>query len=138
MTRKRSAQQVRAREIDWASAEVRDGSLTVELTGDAPKGWVKDFDGVLALLQSGNQGWGGVTIRKNRIEVADVLEGSAEELRHLLESVVLQVNSDLELDAGEDISARQGEDAAESDRATRVAVDRGMAATFRSFAQPDT
>jgi hypothetical protein len=137
MTRKQSAQQVRAREIEWASAEVRDGVLTVELSPDAPKGWGKDFNGVLALLQSGNQGWGSVRLRKNVIEVADVVEGSEEELRHLLESVVLQVNSDLQLDAGDGVSAGQGEDAAESDRAARQAADRAITATFRSFAELD-
>jgi hypothetical protein len=137
MTRKQSAQQVRAREIEWASAEVRDGVLIVELSADGPKGWGKDFNAVLALLQSGNQRWGTVRLRKNVIEVADVLEGSEEELRHLLESVVLQVNSDLQLDAGDEVSAGRGEDAAESDRAARQAADRAITATFRSFAEPD-
>jgi hypothetical protein len=41
-----------ARTIDWASAQIRDGSLTVELHGENRKGWSKDFGGVLALLET--------------------------------------------------------------------------------------
>jgi hypothetical protein len=136
MTRNQSAQQVRARAIDWASAEIRDGTLTVQLTGDAPKGWGKDFAGVLALLQQSNQGWGKIKLTKNVIEVTDVLEGSEAELRHLLESVVLQVNSDFRLDGEDDASATRNVDAAEAERDARRATDRDMAATFRGFAEP--
>lgn len=44
----------RAREIDWASAKVRGGTLTVALNGSVSKARSEDFDGVLRLLdQSG-------------------------------------------------------------------------------------
>ena len=109
--------------------------LTVELSSAPPKAWGKDFAGVAALLQPRNRRWGKVRLAKNVIEVADVLDGSEEELRHLLESVVLQVNSDLELDAGEDVSARRGQAPTDSDGAARDA-SRSMAARFRSFAEP--
>jgi hypothetical protein len=119
------------------SAEIKHGTLTVQLTGDPVRGWRKDFSAVAALLEQSNGKWGEVTLEKTTIEAADVREGAEEDLRHFLESVVLQVNSDLDLDAGEDGSNSADADAG-SDEDTREAAERKMAATFRSFAQPES
>jgi hypothetical protein len=115
------------RQIDWGSAEIRDGTLTVELTGRSSKTWNRHFAGVLGLLESSGGQWGDVEATKKGIEVEEVQEGSEGDLRHLLESAVLEVNSQLELDS-------DGSDSpSESD--PQQAADQRMAATFRAFAE---
>lgn len=84
---------------------------------------------MLALLAQGNGKWGEVTLTKQAVTVAAVSEGSEGELRHFLESVVLQVNSELELkpDPGE---AQPAED-------PRKAADQRLSERFRAFATAD-
>jgi hypothetical protein len=115
-------------QINWRTAEIHEGSLTVELTGEAPKGWGKHFKGVLALLEQNSSQWEKISLRKDRITVTDVRAGSEEELRHLLESVLLQVNSDLEGDHPEP-SSEPGDD-------HQAEADQRMTDSFRAFAQP--
>jgi hypothetical protein len=133
MTANNHQQRAHARQIDWGTAEIRDGALTVELIGDAPKGWGKDFRGVLALLEQSKRSWGTISLAKSTIKVLDVEDGSEEALRHFLESVVLQVNSDLGLH--DDVPDAEDEQA-ESGAAQR-ASEREMTATFRGFAELD-
>jgi hypothetical protein len=114
------------RQIDWARAEVKDRALTVGLTGKAGKEWVKRFNGVLGLLGQNAGGWGEITVHKDMIEVADLQEGSEGDLRHLLESALLQVNADLEPDPDRD--------APEAERDPERMIDQGMSDTFRGFA----
>jgi hypothetical protein len=138
---RRRASSTQPRKIDWASAEIEGGALAVELTGDAVKGWAKDLAGVLTLLEASNHRWGAVRISKNVITVSGVQEGAEQDLRHFLESVVLQVNSDLGLqgvdDAALDLAlGTDGEDGG-SDH-VRKARDRHMAAAFRGFAASDS
>lgn len=120
-----SADDEEPRSIRWGSAQIQDGALSVELTGTASKAWRARFQGLLSLLDAPSRGWGAVKLRKNRIEIADVQEGSESELRHFLESVALQAN------AGSH-SAQNGEvppgGESESD------PEAEMTATFRSFA----
>jgi hypothetical protein len=114
------------RQIDWASAEVKDRALTVGLTGEAPKGWVNRLNGVLGLLGQNAGGWGEITVRKDTIEVADIQERSEGDLRHLLESALLQVNADFETDPERDAS--------EAGRDPERTIEEGMSDTFRAFA----
>jgi uncharacterized protein YjiS (DUF1127 family) len=114
------------RQIDWGSADVQGGSLTVALTGRSSKAWRTRFEAVHALLEHSERDWGEVGLTREAIEVEAVREGSEEALRHFLESLVLQVNAELEPDdVGED--ALTGAD-------PQMASDRRMAATFRGFA----
>ncbi len=127
-------QQSIARKIDWASAQIEDGSLSVGLHGDSARGWGKDFSGVLALLENSSHAWGKVSLAKSVITVTDVQDGAEEDLRHFLESVVMQVNSDLHLQ--EEDPAGRGEGAQSAEDAQRSA-ELDMAATFRGFARPE-
>jgi hypothetical protein len=117
------------RDIDWASAGIEDATLTVELTGASSKAWKQRFESVLVLLETTHSRWGEVHLNKSRIQVAEVQPGTETELRHFLESVVLQVNSELpppqeaEQDAEEDTHDDQEGQA-----------DRQMTAAFRAFA----
>jgi hypothetical protein len=82
--------------IVWGEAEVHDGELHVGLDGEAPRGWASRFRSVLArLAQDGEPRWGRISVSRREIRVAEVSEGGEADLRHLLDSVLLQVNSDL-------------------------------------------
>ncbi len=116
------------RQIDWASAQTEDGTLTVELTGKNSKAWKARFENVLALLDTPHSAWGAVHLNKNAIEVAEVRQGTESELRHLLESAVLQANSDTQPKAPE--AAAETDDAGDE-----RGIDEQMTQTFRAFAQ---
>ncbi len=84
--------------LSWSEAEVHDGELAVPVAGEMPKGWKQSFARTLALLGSGE--WGEVTLKKDRILVADVTPGSEEKLKHHLEAVIAQANTTIEEDEG--------------------------------------
>lgn len=115
------------RQIDWASAQIEDGTLTVELTGKGSKAWKARFENVLTLLDTPHTAWSEVRLKKSAVKVAGVQQGVEPELRHFLESVVLQANSDTQPEAPEDD--------AETDDAGEEDVDEQMTATFKTFAQ---
>jgi hypothetical protein len=116
------------RAIDWSSAEIDDARLTVALTGKGSKAFKERFEGVVSLLDTAHGRWGEIHVTKGGIEVDAVEPGAESELRHFLESVVLEVNS--ELPPGED-DGRNGA-SLEVDEAAQA--DRQMAAAFRAFA----
>jgi hypothetical protein len=117
------------RAIDWASAEIDGGTLTVDLSGRSSKAWRTSFGEVLRVLQrQGSDRWPDVKLGKATLEVAPVSEGSESELRHFLESVVLQANSTLGSDAGEEQPVVDGD--------PERALDQKMTMTFRAFAEP--
>jgi hypothetical protein len=117
------------RNIDWASAEVEAATLTVELTGARAKAWKQRFESVLALLETAHSRWGEVHLDRKGIQVAEVQRGTETELRHFLESVVLQVNSELPRseEAEQDTAAAMHID-------EEARADRQMTAAFRAFA----
>ena len=116
------------RQIDWASAQIEDGTLTVELTGKGSKAWKARFENVLALLDTPHTAWSGVRLNKNAVKVVGVQQGTELELRHFLESVLLQANSDTQPKAPED-------DAEADDAGEEPDIDEQMTATFKAFAQ---
>ena len=121
-------------QINWRTAEIHEGSLTVELAGEVPKGWGKHFKRVLALLEQNAGQWDEISLSKKRVTVCDVREGSEDALRHLLESAFLQVNADLQLDHLEPSSEPQDE-SSEPQHDSRAETDERMAENFRGFAQ---
>jgi hypothetical protein len=84
------------REIDWTTAEVRDGNLTVDVGGKAKKDWARRFRAVVGRLGRVGHEWGEISIAKETITVTEVEPGSENDLRHLLEATVQQVNADLD------------------------------------------
>jgi hypothetical protein len=118
------------REIDWSTAEVRDATLTVGVTGDAPDDWTEYVGGVLDRLDRGTSAWGEIEVDDDQFEVDSIRRGSESDLRHLLESAVLQGNAhfDLSDDEGDDDREHDEDDEDDED------VDRQMEETFRSFA----
>jgi len=77
--------------LEWSAAAVRDGILTVPVAGDRPKGWKSTFDHTVRLLGGGN--WGEVSLKKTKVKVADVSEGTEADLRFFLDGVVQQANA---------------------------------------------
>lgn len=77
--------------LSWRTAEVRDGTLTVEIDGNRPEGWKATFHQTVRLLGGG--GWGEVSLKRGVVRVSEVPEGSEDELRHFLEGAVQQANA---------------------------------------------
>jgi hypothetical protein len=122
------------REIDWTTATVDDGTLSVELTGDAPRGWQGRFRAVARLLGQARGHWGAVGISGSVITVKDVADGVESDLRFFLEGVVQQVNADLGLEAGADDDPEAEQEPSAEQR--RQAADHEMSLHFRAFAKP--
>jgi hypothetical protein len=116
------------RDIDWGSANVEGATLTVELTGASSKAWKQRFESVLALLQTPHSRWGEVGLDKRAIQVTEVQRGTETELRHFLESIVLQVNAELPQ------SEEAQQDAQETPVDEEAQSDRWMTVAFRAFA----
>lgn len=117
------------RNIDWGTAEIEEGALTVELTGASSKAWKERFEGVLVLLDTPHSSWGEVRVNRKGIQVADVEQGRETELRHFLESIVMQVNSELPAPEQDTQDAEQDAEVDETAQA-----DRELTAAFRAFA----
>ncbi len=117
------------RNIDWGTTEIEEGTLTVELTGSSSKAWKQHFLSVLALLETPHSRWGEVRINRKGMQVSEVQQGTETELRHFLESIVLQVNSEL---PQPEESTQSVEEETHVDEAAHV--DRQMTAAFRAFA----
>jgi hypothetical protein len=116
--------------LSWSEAQVKDGELSVPLDGEAPKEWRQTFQRTVALLGHGE--WGEITVKKERVLVADVTPGSEEKLKHHLEGVVAQANTTLE-EADDGQAAEDGEEAPESaDEDQGRDSDAEMTERFRS------
>jgi hypothetical protein len=116
--------------LDWSSAEVRDRKLEVALQGELPPGWKDSFNRTLALLPGGD--WGKVKLKRDRVRVGKVGEGSEDRLHHFLESVVQQATSARERAESEPEQDRVTEDDELDER------DVEMTKRFRSFAAERT
>jgi hypothetical protein len=109
--------------LQWASAEVKDATLTVRLEGDPPDGWNESFERTVALLGHGE--WGEVALEQSAVQVSDVTPGSEEKLRHHLEGIVAQAN------------AAHEKSQPHEDRHEPEGPDAEMTARFRAFSEDD-
>ena len=115
--------------LEWSASTVRDSTLTVPIAGDRPKGWKSTFAHTVRLLGGG--AWGDVSLKKARVKVADVPEGSEEELRFFLEGVVQQANAaHVPTETEDDAPPEHDDGEAESDDD----ADGRMTSRFRDFA----
>ena len=103
-------------DIEWSSAEVSDGTLTVALSEKTSKEWRERFTGVLERL-----GGDGIEVKKEKVVVSGVEPGKEGDVRHLLESAVLQANADLAPDEESDDADQPSDE------------DRDMTKIFRAF-----
>jgi endonuclease I len=102
--------------IDWRSASVRDGRLTVPLTERAPSEWAESVEAVIGRLRRGGRGWGEIEISKKRLRVDAVQPGTEADLHHFLESAVLQVNADRGYDEEDEETADDADGGSDEDR----------------------
>ena len=107
--------------IEWGAASVSGGRLSVPFTGKPPAGWLERFEHVIGRLEHGGGGWGAIKVAKKQVRVDEVQPGAESDLRHLLESAVLQANAD---------SAAAGDADAGDERA---GPDQEMTDAFRAF-----
>jgi hypothetical protein len=107
--------------IDWASAEVKGGDLTVTLEGEPNAAWGERVQAIVERLDRPGSAWGAVKVGKAKVQVAAIAAGAEEDLRHVLDGAVQQANADFAPEAEDD-----GGEASEADAA--------MTETFRSFA----
>jgi hypothetical protein len=116
--------------LRWSAADVRDGTLTVEIDGDRPKkGWKSAFEQTVRLLGGG--GWGKVSLKGSKVRVRDVPEGSEDELRHFLEAAMQEANATLvepDEDSGDESDEPETADEDDGDDA-----DARMTSRFRDF-----
>jgi hypothetical protein len=106
--------------IDWGSAAVKGGDLTVELAGEPNAEWAKRVQAVVERLERTGSAWGAIRVTRAAVTVAAVTAGAEEDLRHLLDGAVQQANADF---APED-----------EDQDVRSEADGAMTETFRAFA----
>jgi hypothetical protein len=117
--------------LDWSTAEVSDGELTIGLTAKPPKEWRETFERTAALLGAGN--WE-VTLRpkKGTVQIASVQPGDEERVRQFVEGIVLEANrtlvSEQELYEGQ---PADDDDEPDSDAPSR---DEELTGRFRAFA----
>jgi hypothetical protein len=115
--------------LEWSAAAVQDGVVTVQVAGDRPKGWKATFLRTVTLLGAGD--WGTVSVKGAKVRVADVPEGSEDELRHFLEAAVQQANAS-HVEPDEDADDRSDESETD-DEGDDDDVDARMTSRFRDF-----
>jgi len=113
-------------ELDWSTATVQGGRLTVGYDAKASSEWSDRVQAVLDRLGRSDGRWGKIKVRRKRVRVTCVEPGCEDDLRLLLEGAVHQANTDFADDEPD------GDGTAEP----RSRADAEMTATFRSFA-PD-
>ena len=109
--------------IDWKTAEAHEQSLTVSLEPAPSTDWRKRFRAVATQLEHTERRWGSIAVKKDRITVGSVAAGAEDDVRHHLESIVLQAN------------AGEGEERGGDEQP--AGPDERMTDVFRAFAAGD-
>lgn len=123
--------------LDWSTAEVHDGTLTVSLDGKPTGAWWATFERTAHLLDHGT--WPEIKRGKRKIEVEEVEEGTEERLRFFLESVVQEANAEQGKDEEDDSEAGSGAETPDEtpEQENEADPDREMTDRFRSFASSE-
>ena len=110
--------------LDWSAAQVSDGTLSVEVSGDFDDEWKQTFARTLALLSSSGA-WGSVGFKKGKVTVEDVQEGSEDKVRFALDGAVQEANAHHADDDADESNESSGEDdGPESNDTDRRMTDR--------------
>jgi hypothetical protein len=121
-------------ELDWSSAVVSDGKLTVAISAKPPKKWRESFERTAALLSHGK--WkAALSVKKSTVEVATVSFGDEERVRQFLEGVVLEANGTL---VSEDELFQDDHPENENGESAEPSPDAESTARFRAFATAKT
>lgn len=71
--------------MDWGTAEVQDGRLTVALSEGPPKDWIEGLEAVIARLARDGAGWVTIELGEKKLYVDAVEVGAEAAVRHLLD-----------------------------------------------------
>ena len=110
--------------IDWASAEVSGGDLSVALAGEANAKWAERVQAIVERLDRPGSAWGATKVTKAKVTVEAVSAGAEEDLLHVLDGAVQQANADFAPEEPDDAGDGPSEE------------DSAMTDAFRSFADP--
>jgi hypothetical protein len=122
--------------LDWSTAEVSGGTLTVSLDEKPDDEWAASFERTAHLLDHGT--WPQIKLKKREIKVGGVEPGSEEKLRFFLESVVQEANAEAGGDADEDDAGDAQEDEVRPEEAEHESdEDSEMTERFRAFGTSD-
>lgn len=127
-------------ELDWSTAEVRDGKLRVTLDEKPSREWGATFERTAHLL--GRGAWSQVKLKGGQIVVEEVEPGSEERLRFFLEGVVQEANAgeapdEPEEDTPQEEAGEQDEAGEDGDEEPEPDPDEEMTERFRSFGGSD-
>jgi hypothetical protein len=120
--------------LDWSTAVVSDGTLTVGFSGRPPKKWREVFERTLVLLSQGR--WAGdLNSRRGTVQISSVELGDEDRVRQLLEGAVLEANTTLvsEDELFNDPAGDEEHGGADEDPAD-PAPDQELTEHFRAFA----
>lgn len=124
-------------QLDWSTAEVSDGTLTVGVSEKPPKKWRDSFERTAMLLGAGS--WEvALNSKKQSIRVASVRPGDEERVRQFLEGAVLEANTTLVSEHelfGDESADHEGEAEETDSDAPQPSRDEELTARFREFAQ---
>lgn len=109
--------------IDWRTAQVRGRELTVAFEEPISAPERKCLTALVERLERSGEPWEAITVKKNRLIVGAIADGAEDDLRHFLESLLLEANA----------AADEGDDAEDEQVDER---DRRMTEAFQAFA-PD-
>jgi hypothetical protein len=120
-------------QLDWNAAEVREGTLTIEVGGEFDDEWEQTFARTLALLSSSGT-WGSVSFKKGKVTVEDVQEGSEDNVRFALDGAVQEANAHHGQEDAEESDEEEEEESEEGDDSEGDDPDRRMTERFRDSA----
>jgi hypothetical protein len=115
-------------QLDWNAAEVREGTLTIEVRGELDDEWEQTFARTLALLSSRGV-WGSVSFKKGKVTVEGVQEGSEDNVRFALDGAVQEANAHHAEDDSEE--SDEDEESGDEDDSDGDDTDRRMTERFR-------
>lgn len=118
---------MKALQLDWSTAEVSDGKLTVGFSDRTPKKWREAFSKAVALLS--HDTWEVSELKQQSVRLGPIRLGEEERVRHFLESAVLEANAALVSE--EELFADDHDDDEEDAGPT---ADEELTAHFRAFA----
>jgi hypothetical protein len=118
--------------LDWSTAEVRGGKLTVALDDKPSREWCASFERTERILNHGT--WPDVKLKKGTVVVGEIEPGSEENLRFFLESVVQEANAG---QAPDEEAAEENADEQDEDIESEPEPDEEMTERFRSFGGSD-
>jgi hypothetical protein len=79
--------------IDWSTAEVRDGDLTVMFSEPTTAPLRERMKALVNRLQRPGEPWQGIKVKKDRLIVGGIADSGEDDVRHFVESLVQEANA---------------------------------------------